>query len=200
MYIRMLPPISSAIKERVIELHLQGKGRNQIAEILKVSHIRISQGSVTNILRVYEANTGWAYTTTDFTKSTEPTSSPSQLQTSPTPEMKEEAQIPVSEGQEPLSTEDAEGPEHVPLSVEGPEGQEESRMDSVSHTTWKPLVEEPKQFLEAQQVPQAQAPGDQALEESFMDWAAAIIFDIKNEKRMLREAKQDRVLACCTGA
>jgi hypothetical protein len=68
----MSPPISSAVKERVIQLHLEGKGRNAIAQTLNRSHIRISQGSVTNILRAHKANTGEASTTTDFTKATEP--------------------------------------------------------------------------------------------------------------------------------
>jgi hypothetical protein len=117
----MSPPISSTVKERVIQLHLEGKGRNEIAEILNLSHIRISQGSVTNILRTYKANTGDASTTTDFPKAFEP--SPSQLQTSPTSGMKEEGQIPVSvsqcpdSGQEPLSIEDAKGPEEPATST-----------------------------------------------------------------------------------
>ena len=89
----MSPPISSTVKDCVIQLHLEGKGRNEIAEILNLSHIRISQGSVTNILRAYKANTVQAHTT-NFPKASEP----SQLQTSPMSEMKEKAQIPVSEG------------------------------------------------------------------------------------------------------
>ena len=117
MYTGMSPPISSTVKERVIQLYLQGKGRNEIAEILNLSHIRISQGSVTNILRTYKANTGKASTTRDFLKASEPSGSPSQLQTSPTSEMKQEAQIPVSEGpdpfQEPPSIEDAKDPEEL---------------------------------------------------------------------------------------
>src|SRR5215472_14672810 len=88
----MSPPLSSTVKERVIQLHLEGKGRNQIAEILNLSHIRISQGSVTNILRTHKA--GEASATIDFPKVSEPNPSPSQLP--PTP-MKE-VQIPVSQG------------------------------------------------------------------------------------------------------
>jgi hypothetical protein len=113
MYISMSPPISSTVKERVVELHLEGKGRNEIAEILNLSHIRISQGSVTNILRTYKANTG-IYD--NRPKASEPPS-PSQLQTSPPSEMNQEAQIPVSEGpdprQEPPSIEDAKCPEEL---------------------------------------------------------------------------------------
>jgi hypothetical protein len=115
----MSPPISSTVKERVIQLFLEGKGRNAIAEILNLSHIRISQGSVTKILRAYKANTGQACikATTDFPKASEPSASPFQLQTSPMSEMKEEAQIPISEsqdsGQEPLSIEDAKDPEKL---------------------------------------------------------------------------------------
>ncbi len=41
--------ISPAIKAKVIELHLQKKGRNEIAR-----EINISQGSVHNILRAYK--------------------------------------------------------------------------------------------------------------------------------------------------
>jgi len=89
----MSSPLSSTVKERVIQLHLEGKGRNQIAEILKLSHIRISQGSVTNILRTHKAGEAY-YATIDFPKVSEPNPSPSQLP--PTP-MKE-AQIPVSQG------------------------------------------------------------------------------------------------------
>jgi hypothetical protein len=106
MYMGMSPPISSTVKERVIQLHLEGKGRNEIAEILNLSHIQISQGSVTNILRTYKTNSG-IYD--NRPKASEPSPSPSQLQTSPTSEMKQEAKIPVSEGldsfQEPLSIE-----------------------------------------------------------------------------------------------
>jgi len=71
-------------------LHLGGKGRNEIAEILTHSHIRISQGSVTNILRAYKANTGQASTrvTSDFPKVSEPAYP--ELQTSPMSEMKEQ--------------------------------------------------------------------------------------------------------------
>jgi hypothetical protein len=109
----MSPPISSTVKERLIQLHLEGKDRNEIAQTLKLFHIRISQGSVTNILRAYEANTSQAptKTTTDFPQASEPSPPPSHLQTSPTSEMK--TQIPVSEGPspEPLSIADAKGPE-----------------------------------------------------------------------------------------
>ena len=90
------------LRAKVIELHLNGRqGRNQIARNLK-----LSRASVTNILR---ANTGQAHTT-NFPKA----SKPSQLQTSPMSEMKEKAQIPVSEGttgQEPLSMPDTKGPD-----------------------------------------------------------------------------------------
>lgn len=58
----MSPPLSSSVKERVIQLHQEGKGRNEIAQTLNLSHIRISQGSVTNVLRAYKANTGEAST------------------------------------------------------------------------------------------------------------------------------------------
>lgn len=92
----MSPPISSAIKERVIQLHLEGKGRNEIVLTLNLSHIRISQGSVTNILRTYKAKA----------------SEPCYLRTSPTSETKE--QIPVSEGpdsgQEPSNSSAPRGP------------------------------------------------------------------------------------------
>ena len=54
----MSPPISSSVKEKVIQLHLDGKGRNEIAEILNHSHIRISQGSVTNILNTWKREQG----------------------------------------------------------------------------------------------------------------------------------------------
>src|SRR5215831_11011668 len=94
--------IDSVLRAKVIELHLNGRqGRNQIARNLK-----LSRGSVTNILR---ANTGQAHTT-NLPKA----SKPSQLQTSPVSEMKEKAQIPVSEdttGQEPLSIPDMKGPD-----------------------------------------------------------------------------------------
>jgi hypothetical protein len=98
----MSPPISTMVRERVIQLHREGKGRNEITEFLNLSHIRISQGSVTNILRAYKSNTDQASTKA---------ACPSQLQTSST-SMKEEDQVPVSEGgQEPLSIEDTKGPE-----------------------------------------------------------------------------------------
>ena len=130
----MSPPISSAIKERVIQLYLEGKGRNEIAQTLNHSHIRISQGSVTNILRTYKADTSQAPTkaTTDFPTS-EPTPSPSQLQTSPTTETKAEDQIPLSEGpapsQEALSIEDATGPEEPIKPAWSDQVQQESFMD-----------------------------------------------------------------------
>jgi hypothetical protein len=54
----MSPPISSSVKEKVIQLHLDGKGRNEIAEVLNHSHIRISQGSVTNILNAWKREQG----------------------------------------------------------------------------------------------------------------------------------------------
>jgi len=51
----------------------------------------------------------------------------------------------------------------------------------------RPLVREPEHSLEAQ-APES----PEVREESFMlDWVAARIFEIKNEKRRLREAKDD---------
>src|SRR5215831_17957623 len=94
----MSPPISSAIKERVIELHREGKGRNEIAEILTRSHIRISQGSVTNILRGKRGN-----------------STPSQ----PHPETRPQKVSPSGQSQEhflvPECAKDPEGPDEVNL-------------------------------------------------------------------------------------
>jgi hypothetical protein len=61
-----------------------------------------------------------------------------------------------------------------------------------SEPTPSPSQLPPTSVKEAQQVPQApEIPKDQALEESFMDWAAASIFEIKNEKCMLRKARQE---------
>jgi hypothetical protein len=72
----MSPPISSTVKERVIQLFLEGKGRNEIAQTLNLSHVRISQGSVTNILRAYKSNTDKA-----STKATSPCLPQSQVPT-----------------------------------------------------------------------------------------------------------------------
>jgi hypothetical protein len=76
----MSPPISSTVKDRVIQLHLKGKGRNELAEILTHSHIRISQGSVTNILNAWKREHGNSYA--------------SQPVASPEPEAKQEASSP----------------------------------------------------------------------------------------------------------
>jgi hypothetical protein len=104
--------IDSALRAKVIELHLNGRqGRNEIARKLK-----LSQGSVTNILRAYKANTGQAPTKaiTDFPKASEPSPSPSQLQTSPTSEMKttheeaQEVQVQSSEVQDKDQDQDQE--------------------------------------------------------------------------------------------
>jgi hypothetical protein len=133
MYIGMSPPISSTVKDRVVQLHLEGKGRNEIAEILNLSHIRISQGSVTNILRIYKANTASRQAptkaTTDFPKASEP-SSPSQLQTSSTLEMKEET---IHQAQE------------VQVQSSEVQDQEESFIDLGWSTVFRQIEEDKKQ-------------------------------------------------------
>jgi hypothetical protein len=153
----MSPPISSAIKERVIELYLEGKGRNEIAQTLNLSHVRISQGSVSNILRTYKANTDQA-----STKATCPC--PSQLQTSPT-SMKGEVQIRLSEGpapsQEPLSIEDEKGKGPEEPIIPATEVQDESFMDLVFEQVMESkkqrrdellLIEQKKKELEQQRM------------------------------------------------
>src|SRR5215467_3018628 len=99
----MSPPISSTVKERVIQLHLEGKGRNEIAEILTRSHMRISQGSVTNILRRKRGNS---------TPSQHPETRPQEL--SPRPPSPDDSTGPgQSQGHVPLYIEDAKGQEHI---------------------------------------------------------------------------------------
>jgi hypothetical protein len=105
----MSPPISSAIKERVIQLYLEGKGRNAIAQILNSSHTRISQGSVTNILRRKGCNSAHSEARPQEVTPRPPSPDDSTGQ---------------SQGHVPLSTEDAKGQEHIPVPEDAkrPEG------------------------------------------------------------------------------
>ena len=43
--------IDSAVKKKAIDLHLQGKGRNEIARILKNQKMRISEATITHLIQ-----------------------------------------------------------------------------------------------------------------------------------------------------
>jgi hypothetical protein len=145
----MSPPISSTVKERVIQLHLEGKGRNEIAEILNSSHIRTSQGSATNAWKLEHGS-----------------SAPSQ----PHPETRPQDVSPI-----PPSPDDITGPgqsqEYVPLSIEnakGPEGLVTSdevnlvnkvNLGLVNHACIQGSKKDKETtHVEVQEVPQAQPP------------------------------------------
>jgi hypothetical protein len=130
----MTQPISADVKERVVQQHIAGLGRNMITK-----RTGLSRGSVTNILKAWrEQSKGIA-----------------------SPEI---AAIPDTPHEIALAS---------PASPEG-------------RTRMRPPVREPEHSLEAQ----AESPEVQ--EESFMmDWVATRLFEIKNEKRRLREAKDE---------
>jgi hypothetical protein len=50
----MLAPIDPTIKERIISAYLSGHGRNRIARDLYGQGIKISHGSITNIISAYK--------------------------------------------------------------------------------------------------------------------------------------------------
>src|SRR5215471_7991002 len=50
----MFTPVDPAIKEKVISAYLTGKGRNQITRELHEQGVRISHGSISNIIRAYK--------------------------------------------------------------------------------------------------------------------------------------------------
>ena len=90
----------------MIQLHLEGKSRNEIAQILNSSHIRISQGSVTNILRRKRGN-----------------SAPSQH-----PETRPQEVSPRPPSPVPLRLENVKGQEHVPGCAKGPIPEEAQKL------------------------------------------------------------------------
>jgi len=50
----MFTPVDPAIKERVISAYLAGKGRNQIDRELREKGIKVSHGSISNIINTYK--------------------------------------------------------------------------------------------------------------------------------------------------
>jgi len=49
----MFKPVDPAIKEKVISAYLTGKGRNQITRELHEQGVRVSHGSISNIIGMY---------------------------------------------------------------------------------------------------------------------------------------------------
>jgi hypothetical protein len=47
-------PVAPEIKERIIELHLAGFGRNKIDRQLKIESVKISHGSISNVINMYK--------------------------------------------------------------------------------------------------------------------------------------------------
>lgn len=50
----MLTPVKAEIKERIIQLHLAGHGRNSIDRELRAEGVRVSHGSISNIITKYK--------------------------------------------------------------------------------------------------------------------------------------------------
>src|SRR5215469_8475200 len=50
----MFTPVDPAIKEKVISAYLTGKGRNRITRELHEQGVRVSHGSISNIIRAYK--------------------------------------------------------------------------------------------------------------------------------------------------
>src|SRR5215472_7959764 len=50
----MFTPVDPAIKEKVISAYLTGKGRNQITRELHEQGVRVSHGSISNIIGAYK--------------------------------------------------------------------------------------------------------------------------------------------------
>src|SRR5215469_11555043 len=50
----MFTPVDPAIKEKVISAYLTGKGRNQITLELHEQGVRVSHGSISNIIGAYK--------------------------------------------------------------------------------------------------------------------------------------------------
>src|SRR5215467_4013997 len=125
----------SIVGGRLIELHVECKGRNEIAQILNSSHIRISQGSVTNILRRKRGN-----------------SAPSQH-----PETRPQEVSPRPPSPVPLRLENVKGQEHVPGCSKGPEAPDEFNpvntvcQDSEKETTHVEVLETQVQSSEVQE-------------------------------------------------
>ena len=49
-------PVDPAIKEKVLAAYLAGKGRNQITRELNKQGIKVSHGSISNIINAYKRN------------------------------------------------------------------------------------------------------------------------------------------------
>jgi hypothetical protein len=46
-------PIDSSIKEKIISLHLSGSGRNQIDRLLREQGVKVSHGTISNVINAY---------------------------------------------------------------------------------------------------------------------------------------------------
>jgi hypothetical protein len=135
MYIDMSPPILSTVKERVIQLHLEGKGRNEIAEILNSSHTRISQGSVTNILNAWKLEHG-------NSEPSQPHPETRPQEVSPTPPSPDDSTSPgQSQEHVPLSIENAKVQEHIPV-PEGAKASDQDHEESFMDLGWSMVFEE----------------------------------------------------------
>ena len=165
----MSPPISSTVKERVIQLHLEGKGRNEIAQILNSSHIRISQGSITNILRRKPGNSA---------PSQHPETRPQEV--TPSPPSPDDNKGP-GQSQVPLRIENAKGQEHVPGCAKGPEGPDEVNLVN-------PVCQDSEKETTPAEVQETQVQSSEVQEESFMDLEWSRIFgEIEEAKKQRRE-------------